>query len=297
MRYEGKPKDGKLTDATGVDLQRNSELIRKHADVTVVSFPKSGRTWLSYMVTGYIGKYLGRPEISQHIVDGRLRTLVPERLTGYINGVLELRTPSRWAPLVLFEHKVKLSRPFNKRPYPPAPTTPRNFLLVRDPRDVIISFFHHVIDLYKGKIPGTGGEYTDETTLPAFIRSNRLGMPQLTSYLVHWANWASETGSTILFYEDIARDPRGALSSFLAEIGVSEVDAALVDEVIEETAFDRMKAAEIAAQRGRDDPSKRRMRGGKVGGFRTELSQEDVDYVNKTLESTMTGPLERYRLK
>lgn len=121
------------------------------ADATIISYPKSGRTWLSYLVSRYIAGYLGFSELHDGITgEGGLWTWAPEARRGYLAEVAKRRTGTRWAPLIRFIHLDSLGYPYFAPKTLGAPGTDRKIFLVRDPRDILVSHYHHIVDKNKG---------------------------------------------------------------------------------------------------------------------------------------------------
>lgn len=270
------------------------------ADATILSYPKSGKTWVAYLVTQYIARYLGfREAFEEWTGAGGLRTFAPESRRGYLGAVAARRTPQRWAPLIRFMHQDSLGYPYFAPKTLGAPGTARHILLIRDPRDVLVSHFHHIVVKNKGVFDAHRDKphLAPDTEIGEFIRSDFLGIRHLLAYCAGWGRWAAETGAPVVYYEDLVAEPERSLAALLRHLGVSDVEDELVREAVEAAAFDRLRSAESSAKRDSgkaDDASSRRMRRGKAGGYVDELGAEDVAYLGRVMERADVPILRRY---
>lgn len=278
------------------DWESHAErLLRENADVSVVSFPKCGRTWLSLMATSYIARSLGEPEIAEHITEGRLRSLVPERERDYVLTLMRLREEGKVAPLLLFLHKVDYFLPYFWRPQTSS-STDRNIVLVRDPRDVVVSFYHHIVHKNRGRVSlKPKASVARDTSLPEFIYSDILGFRRIVRYMSTWIAWANETGGLVIHYEDLVAGADAEMTRFLRHSGIEDPDPALIEAVVRDYSFDTLRRAEKEMGKERIDPALRRMRKGKIGGFRDEVDAREVAFMDAVLLAERSEALDRYR--
>lgn len=276
------------------------QFLEDAADATILSYPKSGKTWIAYLVTHYVARYLGFSELFEELTGGGgLRTFAPESRRGYLGSVAARRTPERWAPLVRFMHQDSLGYPYFAPKTLGAPGTARHVLLVRDPRDILVSHFHHVIIKNRGVFDAhrEKPQLSPDTEIGEFIRSEHFGIRHVLAYFAGWGRWADANHVPVRHYEDFLSDPEAALSGLLADLGVSEIVPTLVRDAVEAASFDRLQSAERNAQRERgkdDDPSSRRMRRGQAGSHRDEVSAEDSAFMTRVMERASLPLLERY---
>jgi len=188
------------------------------SDVFIVGHPKSGNTWLSYMLAIAINGD----------EDGRINLA---NLGEYVVPVHE-NDPS------VAEHAQRGSpRLFrNERPLWPA-DLPRTIYLVRDPRAVLVSYYYHVL--------AEGGEYF---SLDAFVDAYLYGsfFPRLQRWDVHVHGWLERAElQTVLFirYEEMLQDRASALDRSLRFVGV-EPAVENVDLALERGSFNAMRQAE-----------------------------------------------------
>lgn len=270
------------------------------ADATILSYPKSGKTWVAYLITHYIARALGfREAFEGWTGEGGLRTFAPESRRGYLGAVAARRTLANWAPLVRFMHQDSLGYPYFAPKTLGAPGTERHVLLIRDPRDVLVSHFHHIVVKNKGVFDAHRDKphLAADTEIGEFIRSDFLGIRHLLLYCAGWGRWAETGGKPVIYYEDLVAEPERTLTVLLRALGIGQPDEALVAQAVEAASFDRLQSAERSAktEAGRaDDASSRRMRRGKAGGFVDELSAEDVAYLTRVMARADVPILRRY---
>ena len=239
---------------------------RAPAEIVIVSFPKSGRTWLRVLV----GKALcDRYRLPQEQL---LDTLALTRSAGLAPAVFSHDGGSNTEG----RHLERLVR--DKSEY----ADKRVLLLARDPRDVVTSCYFQATrrrDLFRG-------------TISEFIRDPRYGLRKILTWLEIWSESRDVPREfQVVSYEDLHADPRKALREVLGFLHVSDVGDALVNDAVEFSRFDNMKKLEqqrrFASSRmqpGRDGGREgRKVRRGKVGGYVDHLSREDVAYCNRLI--------------
>jgi aryl sulfotransferase len=260
--------------------------------VWCASYPKSGNTWLRAMLTAL--QHGGQPDINA-LVGGGVQNLVPLRALGLSLADLtdEERTCARrlaWArqeepdgrAIPRKTHHAYLPGPDG---YPPdwQPTGARVIHIVRDPRDVAISWAHHA-----------GITLTDAA---AFLADESAhlgddlseGVSRLASWSTHALSWAEQCDMPVLTirYEDMAADPSHAVS-LLADFVDLQVTAQRVAEVVEACRFERLAAAEIVCGfREQSAVGRAFFRQGRSGAWREVLDDETAAGIAARHSSTM----------
>ncbi len=246
-------------------LAEARKLVR--ADAVVVSFPKSGRTWLRAMLSWYWRSARG---------------LATDEFLGFDN--YHRRDPT--IPRLLFTHdnyladvlgRERLEALYGARPL---------VLLVRDPRDVVISAWfqtHHRADPRKRRILGKDDPALAE--LAGFLRHPEWGLVRILAFFERWAERRQRMPRLHLVrYEDLRRDPSTQLAAILRHLGEESPDPVAIARAVAETEFARMQArerrGELAAGRSRrfssgHDPAALKVRAGQIGGWRQYLQEAD----------------------
>jgi hypothetical protein len=239
----------------------------KRADVCLVSYPKAGRTWLRLLIGRALSETFGldaeNPMEVEDFAD--LDRRIPRILVTH-DGL-----PLRPAP---FEVR------WDKSGYRRKSVV----LLVRDPRDVVVSSYFHA-NRRDRSYPGTLAEY---------VREPRGGIDTVLAFHQSWRdNLHVPARLTVVRYEDLSRDAESELARVLRFIGISGVTAAALRSATRYGSFENMQELERRAAFGRGrleptdvaDEGSFKVRRGKVGGYRDYLDPSTVDYLDRKLSS------------
>ncbi|NLY94124.1 MAG: sulfotransferase domain-containing protein [Myxococcales bacterium] len=240
------------------------------ADVFMLWFPKTGGTWARLLLHTALTKHFG------------------------VVGA----PPLEVEPLADFDPRIPRIRPFHddaphwKRPEQ-LRTHKRRYkgrkvmLLVRDPRDAIISLHLQVTKRWK---------VDPDVSLDDFIWQRRGSFQTMIRFYNIWAqNRHVPSELLLLRYEDMRADPEGYLRKMLDFVGVTDVPDAIIREAVEYNEIERLRAREAAGiydtrrlQPGDpNDPDSFKARKGKVGGFREVLEPEDIEKMTRIIEEEL----------
>jgi hypothetical protein len=238
-------------------------------DVYLLSYPKSGRTWLRLM----LGKALAL-RFDLENVD----LLELYHLTSSLAGVPRIKAVHDESPHL----KTVDELPTNKTRY----QGKQVILLVRDPRDVMVSCYFEEIKRQK--------RYQGD--ISSFIRDKRYGIDGL----IHWLNVWSESRSVpsdflLVRYEDLHADTEGELRRVVEFLGLDGIGDEMIRQAVQFSAFDnmhRMEAEDVlnsARLRPGDagDPESFKVRRGQVGGYVDYLDTEDIAYLDTKIEAQL----------
>jgi hypothetical protein len=242
------------------------------ADWLLVSWGKSGRTWLRVMLSRFYQLRFGLKE---------------NRLLGFDN--LHRIDPD--IPSVFFTHGNYL-RDFTKHGY----DTKVDFLgkkivlLVRDPRDVAVSqFFQWKYRMRPGKkLLNDYPPHGADVSIHEFVMDPDAGLPKIIDYFNGWLSWVAKLGDVLIVrYEDMRIDPATTLRRILEFTGTPGTDAQVKDAVDfaayenlkkmeEQKSFSLLRAGWRLVPGDRKNPDSFKVRRAKVGGYRDYFSQEEV---------------------
>jgi len=259
----------------------------QRADVVVVSFGKSGRTWLRVMISHLFRVMYGLPENAVLGFDNfhNLNKAVPKTFFTHDNYIKD------------FTGDLTSKAPFYHK---------RVILLARDPRDVAVSqFFQWKFRIKPSKVainnyPPQG---SDISLFDFVMGDNGGSMQAVTDYLNLWAREVPNMQNFhLLRYEDLRARPREELRQLLDFMGVAATDAQ-VDAAVDYSSYENMKKMEGAQQfrmaggrmmpRDKDNPDSYKVRRAKVGGYRDYFSDEEVAAIDRRLAETL-DPLFNY---
>jgi hypothetical protein len=228
---------------------------RRRTDVYLVSFPKCGRTWLRVLVGRAFQQHFGLP------ADANLVEL--HRLAEFDSRV----------PCVLATHdddaqwKAPEQVGRDKQQY----RGTRVILLVRDPRDVIVSLYHQKRDRRQG-YDGSLGE---------FLEDRVGGFESLLCFYDAWVAGLDVPDAVLVVrYEDL--------------VGVSGVTPAVVADAVDFASFGNMRRLEEADAFASDKLRPRRpgdldsykTRRGRVGGFRNDLTIDQIARLDRLMAAS-----------
>ncbi|GBD44931.1 Desulfo-A47934 sulfotransferase [bacterium HR40] len=250
----------------------------RRADAVVVSYPKSGRTWLRAFLSFYYATARG---------------LATAELLGFDN--YHARDPS--IPKILFTHDNylvdALGEPALERLYAARPV----ILLVRDPRDVVVSAFHHLrwrSDPHKKRLHGLDAPQLQD--LSGFLRDPRWGLSRILAFLSRWRQRLHRLPRVLLVrYEDLRRDTAGEFVRILRFLG-EEPQPQAVARAVAEASFARLRERErsgafaggsrrLGAPVAHPDAFK--VRAGEIGGWRRHFGPEDIAWITRTMAARM----------
>lgn len=241
----------------------------RHADAVIISFPKSGRTFVRAMLS--------------RLFDRRFK--IDERRL--LEFPMLLRA-DRDVPRLLFTHAGDAMRTANQIEIDPADYAGRRVvLLARHPGDVAVSRYHHL----KHRSRDRARQRLAEQPLESFVWSDQGGIPAIVRFMNQWAALAnSRSGVGIVRYEDFLVDPSATLRRLADMIGL-QVDQADIDDAAEFGALGNLKQREREGYfqstrlqaAHKDDEASYKVRSGTSGGYRKRLSAENVSRVDAYL--------------
>jgi hypothetical protein len=232
-------------------------------DVWIVSYPRSGNTWTRFLIANLIAR--GQP------VDfSTIERQVPDI---YLNYDPQLRTLPR--PRYLKSHEAY------------RPDYRRVVLIVRDPRDIALSYFH-----FLKKSKSLAFEAPFEDFMPSFL-GGQIGW--FGSWGENVGSWLGarrgSSGFIVVRCEDLLEDAESQLARVAEMLRVS-ADNGQLRQAVENSRADRMRDLE---QSQRDQhkylKSSRKdipfVRAAKSGQWRSELSPEAVRQIEAAWGAVM----------
>lgn len=238
-------------------------ILTRRCEVFLISFPKCGRTWLRMMLGHALLIRFGFPE---------RRLMLATKAAIDRPGMPRILATHDDDPQVKPARRVFTDKgAYRDR---------KVIFLVRDPRDLLVSYYFH-------RSKRTTGEFRFEGDLDDFLSAGIV--ESLVAFYNAWARQKEvPAGFLLVRYEDIHADPAGQLRRVLDFIGVEGVDDDAIMRAVDLSSFDRMQEIErTGSRRGRSlrpgdpaDPDSFKVREGRVGGHRdalTEAQRADLD--------------------
>lgn len=239
------------------------------ADAVIVSYPKSGRTFVRAMLAHLFQRQFG--------IDERKLLEFP----------ILLRGPAR-VPRLLFTHAGDTMRsPDEIHVEPAAYSGKRVVLIARHPGDIAVSRYHHLKHRSRDKTR----RRLARLPLPKFVWTEQGGIPSIVRFL---NAFAALPGITIIRYEDFLADPAKALGRLAKAIGL-KIGSEEIGDAAEFGSLDNLRSREreryfessrLQARKGDEQSAK--VRKGGSGGYRKALgvaaAKKVDDYVAERLD-------------
>jgi hypothetical protein len=234
-------------------------------DLFLVSYYRSGSTWTRFLV-------------------GNL--LNPNEPVTFAN--VERRVP----PIYLWPDRVLRTLPRIMKSHESFdPRYPRVLYIVRDPRDVAVSFYYYAL---KMRIIPDG--YPMDGFVTRFLKANIVPYAdRVGSWEDHVLSWIrlrqGKPGFCIARYEDLQADPGGELVKWAPLLGVNSTPEA-IERAVSLSSASKMRSLEEkqskewgVTKNSRQDI--RFVRDAKIGGWHQKLSAESIAAIEEVWGATM----------
>ncbi len=233
-------------------------------DVFLVSYPKSGNTWLRFMIGN-----LAFPETE--VTFANVESLVPSI---YVNHDRRLSQLPR--PRILKSHEGFV------------PWYGRVIYAVRDPRDICVSYYHYLI-----KYRELPERYPMERFVPRFIRGEidwQYG--PWGDHVMSWLAMRKDNSNFIMLrYEDLLDNPRAELARVASFLRIPATRQRL-DKAIRLSSASRMRELErlqshlwVSTRKSRQDMPF--VRSARAGDWRDALEPSSVFQIEASWGETM----------
>jgi len=239
----------------------------RNTDVYIVSFPKSGRTWLRVLIGKYLTDYYNI--LDEYILDTYYLTTKTKNLkTEFTHDGSGIRRGYRYNQL--FSNKNKY---INKK----------IILLVRNTKDVLVScYFQANKRIYKF-----------EGDISEFIKDEHYGAIKLVSFYKIWYEHRFiPKDFLIISYENLHESPNYVLKNVLRFLEIKDIDDELISKAVDYAQFENMKKLErnnyfkknLMKPTDVNDFQSYKVREGKINNYHSYMSATDIDFIEKVKE-------------
>jgi hypothetical protein len=243
------------------------EILRRPTDVYIISYPKSGRTWLRVLIGKAICLTYRLPD-EMMLDTHKLTTTAGLLRTHFVHDYSEILSGLHYRRL-----------PAHKGEY----ASKKVIFIVRDIKDTLVSSYFQA----------TKRTYKFKGTISEFVRSETYGVKKIVAFYNVWYNNQTVPKDFLLLrYEDMHHNPAEALVKALRFMGLEPIEDRIVQEAVAFASFNNMKKMEAGGYF--NDPKMRpgdakdeesyKVRKGVVGGYTTYLSEEDIQYIDQAIE-------------
>ncbi len=250
------------------------------ADAVIVSFGKSGRTWLRVMISRF---YQVKYGLSQR------------HLIAFDN----LHHKNRAIPKIFFTHDNYLKDYTKDATSKKAYYDKRVVLMVRNPADVAVSQYNqwkYRMRAGKKKINAYPSDSAD-VGLFEFVIGKEAGLPKIIDWMNGWAKDLDRIKELMIVrYEDMRADPEGSLARIVDFIGTpgtpeqirEAVNFASVENMrkLEEKRVFWLSGRRMTAK-DRSNPNSYKVRRAKVGGYLDDFTPEQVAQIEAMVASRL----------
>ena len=249
------------------------------ADCVVVSYGKSGRTWLRVMLSRFLQVKYG---LSKH------------HLIGFDN--LHRKNPA--IPRIFFTHDNYL-KDYTKNAGSKVDYAGKKVvLLVRNPADVAVSqYFQWKFRMKASKKALNDYPLDEEESVFDFVMREGSGLPKIIDFMNLWAEEAGRLESLLIVtYEEMRAAPQETLARIVAFMDRPGTPEELA-EAVEFASVENMRAMEqkrtfwlsgsrmVAKDRG--NPQSFKVRRAKVGGYRDYFSDAETAQIQDLIRSRL----------
>ena len=250
--------------------------VARNADVVVVSYPKSGRTWLEQLMLAAFGYYS-----DQCFSDNATYSNVAAESGGNIPLVIFTHAGSSWETALYTPEEIA-------NHVPPNITDRRFVYLYRDPRDVLVSAYYHA--RYRSEIPWLQPQDMLDDPI--------VGLPKLVAYMNNWTRQVDAAGLRAIrvTYEALREMPQQTLNELCQFMGLPFSDEE-IGKAVDDCSFERLRQREIASSAGNPwlrpmdpgNPDSFKFREGRSGGYKSFFTPEQIAWIEKYMAEHLLG--------
>lgn len=240
--------------------------------VLCCSYPKSGRTWLRFVLANYFNEI---NSLVDSVDYNNVFTLFPNSGSNPQRGLPAYQyMDNNDIPLILFDHS-NYNANFDQVSV---------VFLIRGIFDTLVSNYFQA----KNRLSVFNGD------IKSYVRDDDLGVDNLIRYYNSWSTGLKKVNHQIISYEDMHAEIETYIEKLLIMVG-APVDKGFIEVAVKKSSFDNMKSIEI--KNGfvnqnqvlkTNDNNALRAREGKIGGYTQHLDAEDISHITKQCDKYLS---------
>lgn len=242
-------------------------------DAFIVGFPKVGNTWFQVMLRKLLVTHGGHDDrLIPEIFTTRDCLPVDTVAVEITHAMPELATES-WRDM-----RIDFRR-FRRK---------KVMLLIREPKDTMVSYYMQ--NRFRESPPHFEG------TIDEMVHDEIFGLDKYLSFYRSWAETGLKVADVLLIrYEQMHAAVDEVLGRTADFLGLEDLADATIQAAVEYGSFENMRKLEdrdalgmYALSRPRsDDTRSRKVRQGKIGGYKEQLSDELADYIDRRVSEEL----------
>lgn len=226
---------------------------KTNIDNYIISYPKSGRTWLYKILNLYSLKINNK-----NYIKNRKMIRFDKK---FIKFVHDCGDPSPYPVKPIYFRNKDIVRK-------------KNIILLRDPREIIISFWYHTRfreNIYKKE-------------LSEFINDKYLGIKKLISFF-NFIHLNINKNALIVSYQSLVEDTFLEIKKILLFLNL-DIKTSILQKCISECSFEKLQKEEILQEKKKDIRTMK-FRKGVLGKFNDDLNKKDLEIINDVIRSEL----------
>lgn len=242
----------------------------RKTDVFLVGHPKSGNTWLAYMLAILVNK-----DRDERVNMANVGEFVPtvhnvDHAIGYFGKLPDPR---------IFRNEATR--------YPEL--YPKTIYIVRDPRAALLSYYHHCVH-DSGRTDWPITEFVEEMITEGCIKSLEPTLIRWDKQVEAWLARMETQAVMVVKYEDLKRDCRAVLARLAGFVGLNR-DEGILELAVKRGDFNNMRKEEqkygAESYPGEKGEKGFFVRKGKIDGWKEEMPPEAIEKIEEAFSPVM----------
>jgi len=262
----------------------------------IASYPKSGNTWVRMFINAYLtGFPLDINSGFQYVLGDNNSNVFQicsprpymdltevEQVFLRPAVLIHFLTLSTAQHVCLKTHHARVN--VDDIPLIPASMSAGGVYIIRDPRDIVISFADHMAESIDDTIKFMN-------TKEYVLKHNKTNLIHvLTTWSLHVQTWTDKNNKipiTIVKYEDMLANPEGAFRVILKALGFDTIDEDKFEFAIKETRFSNLQAIEAKTGFREKGQGQKFFRKGEAGQWKGVLTANQIRQIEEDHKEVM----------